>query len=251
MIVAMIALFVALGGTATALTGSNTVFSDDITNDEVYSADVRDDTLSGGGLAAADLRPGSVGPSETSGLTGADVANAASGSDKLNADRLDGLDSTDFLRSSSANEFVRPAWDSLYGRQGFDVADVPAGEDQPYLLGIRDLALHYKCPAVPASQNGFALIDVGTASNLFVDNGSENPDYYKVPSEGSRTQVPTAASGEALTIQVQYGRSGSADEALDTILLFSVHRPGLPGVNAGSCHVQAQIMDGANFFPPG
>ena len=58
MIVALIALFVALGGTAVALDGSNTVFSDDIVNGEVYSGDVRNDTLAGGGLAAVDLQPG-------------------------------------------------------------------------------------------------------------------------------------------------------------------------------------------------
>jgi hypothetical protein len=45
MVVALIALFVALGGTATALSGSNTVFSDDIVNNEVQSADVRDGSL--------------------------------------------------------------------------------------------------------------------------------------------------------------------------------------------------------------
>src|SRR5918994_2701102 len=119
MIVALVALSVALGGTATALSGSNTVFSDDIVDDEVYSADVRNDNLThgglgpadlrvgsvgtsevlndsatDGGLAASDLRPGSVGPSEATGLTGADIANAASGSDNVNADKLDGVDSS-------------------------------------------------------------------------------------------------------------------------------------------------------------
>jgi hypothetical protein len=60
-----IALFVALGGgTALALDGSNTVFSDDVVDNQVYSADVRNDTLSTGGLAAQDLRANSVGSSE-------------------------------------------------------------------------------------------------------------------------------------------------------------------------------------------
>ena len=83
MIVALIALFVALGGTAAALNGSNTVFSDDITNDEVHSADVRNDTLTGGGLSAADLLAGSVGPSEANGLTGADIQNGTLGAGDL------------------------------------------------------------------------------------------------------------------------------------------------------------------------
>jgi hypothetical protein len=75
MVIALIALFVSLGGTAAALSGSNTVFSDDIVDNQVFSADVRNDTLSGGGLGAADLQPNSVGTSEAvnNSLTGADV----------------------------------------------------------------------------------------------------------------------------------------------------------------------------------
>jgi hypothetical protein len=64
-IVGYIALFFALStGSAVALSGTNTVDSGDIIDNQVYSADVRNDTLSGGGLAAADLRPSSVGGSE-------------------------------------------------------------------------------------------------------------------------------------------------------------------------------------------
>jgi hypothetical protein len=59
-VVAYLALFVALGGTsAVALSGSNTVFSDDIANDNFNSP-----TEGQGGLVASDLRAGSVGSSE-------------------------------------------------------------------------------------------------------------------------------------------------------------------------------------------
>ena len=75
-VVGYVALFCfAMSGTAVALDGSDTVFSDDIvdgqvkTNDisdsnGVRSADVRDDTLAGGGLTAEDLGPNSVAASE-------------------------------------------------------------------------------------------------------------------------------------------------------------------------------------------
>src|SRR6058998_3012786 len=64
-IVGYVALFFALStGSAVALSGSNTVFTDDIVNDQVRSDDVRNDTLGGGGLQAVDLRPDSVGASE-------------------------------------------------------------------------------------------------------------------------------------------------------------------------------------------
>jgi len=67
-VMATVAVFLVLGGgTAVALNGSNTVFSDDITDNQVYSADVRNDNLAGGGLTAADLRAASVGTSEVAG----------------------------------------------------------------------------------------------------------------------------------------------------------------------------------------
>jgi hypothetical protein len=100
-VVASLALFLVLsGGTAVALTGSNTVFSDDIVDNQVRSADVRNDTLTGGGLTAADLRPGSVGGSEVKdgSVTGADVKESSLGRvpQAGNAGTLDGLDSTHF-----------------------------------------------------------------------------------------------------------------------------------------------------------
>ena len=72
-IVGYLALFVALGG-GTAF-AADTVFSEDIVDGQVFtndisnsngvrSADVRDDTAAGGGLAAVDLAPGSVAGSE-------------------------------------------------------------------------------------------------------------------------------------------------------------------------------------------
>ena len=45
-VIAFIALFFAMaGGTAVALDGTNTVFNDDIVDDQVTSADVRNDNL--------------------------------------------------------------------------------------------------------------------------------------------------------------------------------------------------------------
>lgn len=64
-VVSGIALFIALGaGAYAAGLAPNSVKSKHIKDDQVKTADVRDDTLSGGGLTAADLRAGSVGPDE-------------------------------------------------------------------------------------------------------------------------------------------------------------------------------------------
>ncbi|MEK6326303.1 MAG: hypothetical protein AABM66_02105 [Actinomycetota bacterium] len=75
-VVSVIALFVALsGGTAVALSGSNTVFTDDIANDTQPAGGGNP----AGGLAAADLRPNSVGGSEVANgsIAGADIAPSA------------------------------------------------------------------------------------------------------------------------------------------------------------------------------
>ena len=157
-VVATLALVIAVaGGTAYA---ANTVLSGDIVDNQVYSADVRNDglsggglaaqdlqagavgtsevlndTLSGGGLAAADLRSGSVGPAEAAGLTGADIANASSGSDNVNANSLDGIDSSGLVQGRGkvlAGRFILlpdqpvrtlfeiPGFGRLYAHCGFD-----------------------------------------------------------------------------------------------------------------------------------
>jgi hypothetical protein len=108
-VVATICLFLVLsGGTAVALTGSNTVFSDDIVNDQVASVDVRNDTLTRGGLTAADLRPDSVGSSEvkSDSLTGANVDESSFGavpeaSHAVNSDRLGGRAASGYQRRVS------------------------------------------------------------------------------------------------------------------------------------------------------
>ena len=74
-----LALFLVLtGGVAYA---ANTVRSTDIVDNEVRTADVRNDTLTGGGLAAADLKPSSVGTSEAANnsLTGTDIDESSLG----------------------------------------------------------------------------------------------------------------------------------------------------------------------------
>jgi hypothetical protein len=122
---ATIAVFLVLGGgSAVALRGSNTVFTDDIVDgavktqdisdtNGVLSADVRNDTLENGGLQAADLRPDSVGTSEiTAGAVGTDeIASSAVGSGEV----IDGSLGTSELSSTipaarvtnSADEFTR------------------------------------------------------------------------------------------------------------------------------------------------
>ena len=56
LVLAIIALFVSLGGVASGLGGRGTVFSDDIVNSTIKSKDVKADTLTGDDIAESTLR---------------------------------------------------------------------------------------------------------------------------------------------------------------------------------------------------
>jgi hypothetical protein len=134
-IAAGLALVIALGtGTTYA---ANTVFSSDIVNGEVKIADigpgavatseVLDDTATGGGLTAADLRSGSVGPAEAAGLGSDDIANASGGSDDINANKLDGINSSGFVQGRGkvlAGRFILPATPGIQTRTLLEIPNL-------------------------------------------------------------------------------------------------------------------------------
>jgi hypothetical protein len=89
-IVGYFAVFLTLSGTAIALDGSNTVFSDDITDGEVKSADlatnaIRTTEIGPEQVRNADLGAGAVGGVKVAdlSLTGSDLANDSLGSSKV------------------------------------------------------------------------------------------------------------------------------------------------------------------------
>jgi hypothetical protein len=109
-VMATLAVVLALGGGAAY--AANTVFSSDIVNGEVKSpdisdangvrsADVVDDTLTGGGLAAADLRQASVGSSEVAnnGVKGVDV-------NERTLSGLDANDNFDFVCDPESTDYL-------------------------------------------------------------------------------------------------------------------------------------------------
>jgi hypothetical protein len=138
-------ILVLTGGVAYA---ANSVSSSDIVNNEVYSADVRNDNLTGGGLAAGDLRAGSVESSEVANnsLTGADIGEATLG--QVPSARLGGIG-----RSVRVNDcdpesglFVACAFTQLDvpppGARALVLGDVSAGTDAGENFGIGDCQLH-------------------------------------------------------------------------------------------------------------
>ena len=80
-VMSSIAVFLALGGGA-AYASHLVVRSTDIVNDQVQSSDVRDDTLSGGGLLSRDIRANALTGADVTALTGGDVNdNSLTGND--------------------------------------------------------------------------------------------------------------------------------------------------------------------------
>lgn len=136
----------------------------------------------------------------------------------LNADRLDGFDSSQLVHGK--------------GVVTRNAIALGAGDISPVLVGgASDSDIYwgigYVCPAT-LTQNGSYrfLANPGNGNvNLFIDQGLADPEFLSWPS-GVELTRPTNAAGEWVHIQVQSGLGWIAD-----IDMFSVHR-------ASDCHVQ-------------
>jgi hypothetical protein len=200
-VISTLCLFLLLGGgTAVALSGSNTVFSDDIVNNQVRSADVRDDTLNNGGLQAGDLGPGSVGNSEVAigaitskgvldeSLVALDLAPDSVGSSEVAANALgsgeviDGsLGAADLGNDSvGSSEVVN---DSLTGadiadRSGVETCQAPlVVKLGPICAGSDGVARTWLAALSRCNGFGLRLPSVSEATNLSVN--------HNVPGVGS------------------------------------------------------------------
>jgi hypothetical protein len=207
-VVASLALFLVLsGGTAVALTGSNTVFSDDIVNGQVK---------------ATDLGPGSVGGSEVqdNSVTGADVkeSSLARVPQAGNAGSLDGLDSTHFgtgvmggvmkdvgFGAVASGTVFAPSGASAAAATGPSVA--PAGG-----FVARDLEISLAAPNGPGQSRRFDFFRnpsaATTLSCTVPENASSCSDtsHAVTVSEGqSYGLIATSITGGAPNVDVSFG----------------------------------------------
>ena len=136
----------------------------------------------------------------------------------LNADMLDGKDSSQFLAGKGA--VTRYA-----------IALGPGGIS-PVIWGPTDEApewsIGYVCPNNPQATNGTyrILANFPGPLNLFIDQGLSDPEYVVLPNNVEITR-PTNKSGEWVHMSMQSPAGWIAD-----IDMFSVHR-------ANDCHIQS------------
>jgi hypothetical protein len=121
-VVGYVALFLVLtGGTAQALNGSNTVFSDDIVNREVKTADLANQAVTANRLAPNSVRTGRV---VDDSLTGADITNLTG------ADVTDGtLNGDDILANSLTGNQINEFQTGIGGDLGVSLANAQLGSN--------------------------------------------------------------------------------------------------------------------------
>jgi hypothetical protein len=173
-IIGYVALFFALStGSAVALSGSNTVFTDDIVDNQVYSADVRNDTASGGGLAALDLRPNSVGASEVQNLVFQPLTP------KNGWVTSSGTATPGIAKSVEGVVYLRGRLTRSSGTSTNPFA-VPAG------FAPSEFVL------VPVAQSAGATgrLEIGSSGEVFITDDPEHPDQVFISLAGASYTLP-------------------------------------------------------------
>jgi hypothetical protein len=223
--VTLLAFIVLTGGTAVALDGANTVFSDDIVNGEVKAADVaanaingskvadnqvstldvRNDTLSGGGLVAGDLRPDSVGATE--------LANASVSLEKLSA-----------VGSATANTDPTAAAPFLIkARAEATDVDVGSSDDVNIYTATRDFLIVdawsiCESPA-PSTSAAWQLRDAASTAITNSQFNSCGGSGFVGRVQLIDTAARQIATGESLTARLTAGSATPVDFAFDIYVL--------------------------------
>jgi hypothetical protein len=218
-VIGYVALFFALStGSAVALSGSNTVFTDDIVDNEVRTADVRNDSLTGGGLAAADLKAGSVGTSEVAAdsLGAGDLAPSSVGSSEVANDSLTGAD----VNEATLGEVPS----ALLGGTGRSASDPDCDPNSTTFETCVTTSVQFAKPA--------RVLVIATAEA--VDNGATAADSIgncqiprigtlrdvRVPN-GTRTNFSVVGVTDPLPTDVVFPMSLECNETQDGIIFFN------------------------------
>jgi hypothetical protein len=238
-LVAYLALFFALTGSAYALDGSNTVFSDDIVNNEVRSEDIRDSNVTATDLRANAVTTGKILDGE---VRSTDVANdtspfALTGTDVANGS-LTGADLAD-----DAITGAKVANDSLDGSdiQNLDGASIQ-GPEGWHRIGD---------PGEPAFLNGWQSASFAEEPGFYKDavtrrvylhgriNGGNSPCAFVLPP----THLPDVGGSS----HVAYLGTSDPNQSADFVLV-RVQSQGAVCVNRNGIGTGVHVsLDGISF----
>lgn len=190
-VIALVALFVSLGGTTWAVTqiGSRQVKNNSLRGIDLRNNDVRGKDVRNKSLTSMDIKDGT--------LTSEDVQSAA------NSDRLDNLDSTDFLRSSRQvnlfNKIAAGGSATVFEGQGLTVtASCSANAATITLTGT-------------SSKDNSSFSGVGATDYNFDNGDSTSQSYTDIMSTGDYEQE----------IRVQFANADGASVTLLTWAAYS------------------------------
>jgi hypothetical protein len=202
MVVALIALFVALGGTATALTGTNTVDSGDIINDQVRAPDIGADQVQ-----ASEVAQGAVGSSEVAfnSLAAGDLGTGSVGTAEVADGSLGNID----LGQNAVNSFS--VQDNSLNNTDIDQSTLSflsqgsrteTTDDSPSVANVDLLRLDYSTDTTITNLTDFevgqivVLQDIGISGHptILDDSGLGGPGGFRLQGDW------TPQSGDTLTL---------------------------------------------------
>jgi hypothetical protein len=208
---ASIAVFLVLsGGTAVALSGSNTVFSDDIVDGEVQNGDLGSNAVSGSKVFPSSLTGSDVAPS---GLTGSDVAADSLTSSDIGAGAVGTAEQATSIPAARISrpsfQGVTPSTDTTvnFTSEAYDTASMHSTAHLSRLTvpvtGIYELGAHVNWDLNFSGYRVARLIRNGSPNSL-----AEEAIDASVPADQNVTTVERLTAGDYVEVDV-YQTSGN------------------------------------------
>ena len=235
-------------GIANTINGYVTTLTGSLANGRMLQVTNTNTTSTAGGLGV--ITKGGPGISVTVPTGRAPIAvNATAGkATNLNADKLDGLDQSAFLRATGkaadadkldgfeATGFVRGN-----ATAGAHAEAVPAGSSRSFWISstpengwsTHEHEITYQCSSTSATNGTLTFRNgAGVSVTVFSDNGLADPEYRQLAGDSSFSQ-PAFHDGELITIA--YHHIGS----MGTVSIFIKHRSNPSTGGPLDCHIQA------------
>ena len=243
MVVACLALFVALGGSAMAAfvvssnsqIGPNTIYganrpstaNDNIVNGSITASDIKQESIGGnriinGSLTGPDVAANTLKGTQIDESTLAKVPAAAQAD---NASTLDGLDSTALIQGQGRIATIDA---TIVKNDGADILDLPGF-----------VKVFYNCNGTGSSGAYNFVTDPSNAVTVMSDNGGPDPSKVVVPADTSEVSSlwNTNPAGDALTFSLE-----ATGTKVATLVLFSyAFHNGI--FNQDRCVVQGQAIE--------